>query len=226
MPRDIKGPAKSGLLCYESIEKFMKSKILSKRILLVVVLIGFVLFLVLLLYFIPKRLTQNSSASLIENSVALPKQEEVNSGLPVRLKIPGINVDATVEYVGVVSNGAMDVPKKPNNVAWFKLGPRPGAIGSAVIAGHYGRWKNGEGSVFDNLNKLRQGDSLYVEDEKGVTTTFVVREFRMYNENDNTSSVFNSGDGKAHLNLITCAGNFNKISENYPKRLVIFADKE
>jgi sortase (surface protein transpeptidase) len=73
---------------------------------------------------------------------------------------------------------------------------------------------------------LKQGDSLYVEDRKGVTTTFVVRECRTYNEDDDTSSVFSSGDGKAHLNLITCAGNFNKISESYSERLVIFADKE
>jgi len=67
--------------------------------------------------------------------------------------IPSINIDAAIEYVGLTSNGAMAVPKGPNDVGWFELGPRPGDIGSAVIAGHDG-WKDGIPAVFDNLSKL------------------------------------------------------------------------
>ena len=46
-----------------------------------------------------------------------------------------------VEDVGLTPGGAMDVPKGPSDVAWFDLGPRPGEVGSAVIAGHEG-WKD------------------------------------------------------------------------------------
>jgi hypothetical protein len=53
-----------------------------------------------------------------------------------------------------------------------------------------------------------------------------VREIKKYDPNANASDVFISGDGKAHLNLITCVGFWNKVSKSYPKRLVIFADKE
>ena len=141
------------------------------------------------------------------------------------MKIPGISVDDGVEQVGVTSEGEMGTPKGPVGVAWFSLGSRPGEVGSAVISGHYG-WKNGIPAVFDNLYKLHPGDKLYVEDENGIITTFVVRELRRYGEHDDASNVFTSRDGKAHLNLVTCEGVWNKFSKSYSKRLVVFADKE
>lgn len=143
----------------------------------------------------------------------------------MRLKIPNINVDAPVEYVGLTPDGAMDVPKERTNVAWFNLGQRPGENGSAVIAGHSG-WKNGKAAAFDNLYKLRKGDKVYIEDEKGATITFVVRESRRYDQNADASAVFGSLDGKAHFNLVTCDGTWDKVSKTSSKRLVIFTDKE
>jgi sortase A len=119
----------------------------------------------------------------------------------------------------------MDTPKGPDDVAWYKLGHRPGDTGSAVIAGH-SNWNKGAPAVFDNINKLRPGDRLFVEDDKGVISTFVVRQSRDYNQNDDASAVFGSSDGKAHLNLITCEGAWNKVTNSYSKLLVVFADKE
>ena len=151
--------------------------------------------------------------------------EQVVSGLPIRLKIPSINIDAPIEQVDLAPDGSMDVPKAPPNAAWFNLGPRPGENGSAVIDGHFG-WKNNIPAVFDHLNKLQKGDKIYIVDDKGVTITFVVRETRIFVEKDNTSTVFSSSDGKAHLNLITCEGIWNKVTKSYSGRLVVFADKE
>ena len=143
----------------------------------------------------------------------------------MRLKIPSIRVDTAVEHAGLTTQGAMIAPKGPASTSWFDLGPRPGEIGSAVIAGHYG-WKNGRRAVFDNLYKLKKGDKLSVEDEKGIITTFVVREIRKYDPKANASSVFSSSDGRAHLNLITCGGVWNKAKKSYSDRLVVFTDKE
>lgn len=150
----------------------------------------------------------------------------INPGVPVRLKIPRINIDAAIESVGLTSQGAVDVPRGSVNTAWYNLGPRPGENGSAVITGHYGVWKNGTPTVFNNLSKLRPGDKIYVRDKKGITFTFIVREIKKYNPRADASDVFISSDGEAHLNLITCLGAWNKASKSYPKRLVIFADKE
>lgn len=204
----------------------MQLKILSIRTLLVVTLVELAIFLALLFHLIPKGPIQSDSALLVKNAVVLPKQEQVSYGLPVRLKIPVINVDSVIEDVGLTPQGAVGVPKDPTNTAWFNLGPRPGENGSAVIAGHYGRWEDGERSVFDDLNKLIEGDILYVEDEKGATTAFVVRKSRSYNQTADASDLFGPNDGKAHLNLITCEGTWDEVSKSYSKRLVVFADKE
>ncbi len=145
---------------------------------------------------------------------------------PLRLKIPKLKINAAMESVGLTPRGAMDVPKNPAHAGWFNLGVRPGDIGSAVIAGHYGRWKNGQGSIFDNLYKLKPGDKIYIEDARGETTTFIVREARKYNAQADASDIFFSSDGKAHLNLITCAGAYNRITRTFPNRLIVFTDKE
>ncbi|OHA48408.1 MAG: hypothetical protein A2806_03005 [Candidatus Terrybacteria bacterium RIFCSPHIGHO2_01_FULL_48_17] len=203
----------------------MRLKILLRRAPFIAAFTGFALFATLLFYFIPQN------EFVVDNVVVAPSKEQVSLsegqglGSPIRLKIPKINVDAAVEYVGLTPDGAMDVPKSQDDVAWYEPGTRPGEKGSAVIAGHYG-WKGGEPSVFDSLYTLRKGDKLTIEDDKGEIITFVVRESRRYDPNVDASDVFGSSDGKAHLNLVTCEGEWDEVSQSYSKRLVVFTDKE
>src|SRR3989339_735029 len=137
---------------------------------------------------------------LLSFSFILPVQAASEIGLPVRLKIP-------------------------RNAGWYKLGPRPGEIGSAAIAGHL-NWWNGAVSVFAKLSKLKLGDKIIVQDKNGIDIVFVVRKISLLGSQEDASEVFVSDDGMAHLNLITCGGTWNKITKQYSKRLVIFADKE
>jgi LPXTG-site transpeptidase (sortase) family protein len=197
----------------------------------IVTIATFLLFLALISHFTLKSPIQDNGVSLTANVISSYSQKKANSeplvsvNKPARLKIPTINVDAIVEYVGVTPDGAMDVPKGPIDVAWFELGPRPGENGSAVIAGHSG-WKDGVKAVFNNLDKLNIGDKIYIEDEFGAITTFVVQKVRTYDPKADTSSVFGSSDGKAHLNLITCIGFWDTVNKDSSSRLVVFADKE
>jgi LPXTG-site transpeptidase (sortase) family protein len=149
------------------------------------------------------------------------KMGETTPGLPVRLKIPSINVDAAIQYVGVNSKGEMEVPSNDTDVGWFKIGPRPGETGSAVIAGHFDTEK-GTAGVFFNLYRLKAGDKLYVEDAKGKTISFVVRESNIYNTGY-ADAVFSRNDG-TYLNLITCDGVWDGAKKSYNKRLVVFAN--
>lgn len=157
----------------------------------------------------------------IENNVLGTVIQDEKVGLPVRLIIPDINVDAIVEFVGVTSKGSMEVPGSTADVGWFKLGPHPGEVGSAVIAGHVDG-KNGGKAVFTNLYKLKVGNKLYIEDDKGITTTFIVRDSRTFDPGY-AEEVFSSNDA-AHLNLVTCDGVWNGAVKSYSKRLVVFAD--
>lgn len=159
------------------------------------------------------------------SSIIEPIQTSSLVGIPTRLEIPKIGVNSDLEYVGLTANGDLGAPNGPANAAWFDLGPRPGEKGTAIIDGHSG-WKNGIPAVFDHLNKLEKGDKIYVVDNAGATVTFVVRESRLYDPLADASKVFNSNDDKAHLNLITCEGIWNKSEKSYSNRLVVFADKE
>jgi len=141
-----------------------------------------------------------------------------------RLKIPDINVDAHIESVGKTIEGAMATPEGPTNAGWYNLGSLPGERGTAVIDGHFG-WKHGIPAVFENLHKLTKGDSVFVTDEQGVVTTFMVREIKTYDASDKVPELLNAADEGAYLNLVTCAGIWNKESQSYPERLVIFTDK-
>lgn len=215
----------------------MKSKISLKWPLLFISIAGIVFSSTMILWLTFNQLVEGSYAKSaapassqasqniipIQNTVSL---EQNISGLPVRLKIPKINVDSAIEHLGLTPDGAVGVPNGPVNTAWYDLGPRPGDNGSAVISGHFGYWENGSQGVFNDLYKLSEGDKLYIEDDKGKIVSFVVRESRSYDPKANALDVFNSSDGKPHLNLITCEGVWDKVSRSYSKRLVIFTDKE
>ena len=147
--------------------------------------------------------------------------EATSQNIPVRLIIPSINVDTTIEPVGLTPSGAMDTPNNATNVGWFNLGSRPGEIGSAVIDGHFDS-ENSANGVFLNLSELRKGDSIQVEDSAGTTKTFVVRESHEYDPGY-LEDVFTRSDG-SHLNLITCDGVWDKDKKSFDKRLIVFAD--
>lgn len=158
---------------------------------------------------------------VIENATP---QEQESLGLPVRLKIPAINVDSAIEYVGLTPEGAVGIPIDPDNAAWYDLSPRPGDVGSSVITGHV-NWFYGAKGVFENLGKVKPGDRIIVKGIQGTATTFVVREIRNFDAAAVATDVFSSNDGKAHLNLITCVGAWNRSAQQYTQRLVVFSDK-
>ncbi len=165
--------------------------------------------------------TQEGSPDVSTHS--LGAKEKI--GVPVRIEIPSIALDAAIEKVALTKGRTLDVPKHPFDTGWYDLGPRPGQKGSAVIDGHV-NWMYGATAVFADLHKLKPGDKITVQDDKGALITFVVRESRSYAASAHAADVFRSNDGKAHLNIITCDGVWDKRAQQYSKRLVVFADKE
>lgn len=167
---------------------------------------------------VSKKVTRGEMAQFIYQI----KQEPLSIGLPARLKIPAISIDAEIESVGLTPNGAMDIPKSAYDVAWYSPGPRPGEVGSAVMSGHLDWYGVPEG-VFYNLDKLKQGDKLYILDDKGKSIFFEVRKIRYYDYEVLVPEVFISDSG-IHLNLVTCGGEWIKAKNSYTKRLVVFTD--
>ena len=199
-------------------------KTLSKRKLLVIGGAIVTMLIVLISYSLlsmmkPELMTRSS------HNVAQTNENKQVYGLPVRLQVPSIGIDAPINQVGLTSQGDLDVPAGPDSTGWYKSGPRPGEVGSAVIDGHFG-WKDEIPAVFDNLHKLKKGDVVRVEDENGKTITFTVSGSHTYTPDENAEAVFRSSDEKAHLNLITCQGDWNQDQKSYAERLVVFTSKK
>lgn len=146
-------------------------------------------------------------------------------GMPVSLRIPAIRVDAVVEAVGLATDGSIGIPALPLETAWYDQGPRPGEVGSAVISGHV-NWWGGLDAVFAHLHSLVPGDKVLVRDENGTVVSFVVRETRTYGATDSAVDIFQTNDGISRLNLITCIGTWDKRTQQYSNRLVVFTDRE
>ncbi len=190
---------------------------------------------VLLIFFSLLLSRQQPAQNIVQPNTLLEKMSEVvipeeatnitsldeKQGFPVFLKIPSIGVYANIQHVGFTSDGEMDVPDNTETLGWFAFGPRPGEKGSAVIAGHF-FGENEVPGVFANLAQVETGDTIYVEDSKGNTLSFIVRGQRLYNPGF-VLDVFNRTD-KPYLNLITCDGDWDLTKESYSKRLVVFAD--
>ncbi len=144
-----------------------------------------------------------------------------NVGLPVRVIIPSIGVDATIEQVGVATDGAMATPEDPWNTGWYAPGIRPGQVGNAAIAGHVDYHGIGP-VVFWDLNKLSTGAEVFVVTDAGQTLRFTVRGSEYYTpENAPLQDIFGAAT-TLNLNLITCGGTFDPTTRHYDQRLVVF----
>lgn len=140
---------------------------------------------------------------------------------PQRLRIPSLQIDTTIQHVGVNKNGNMGTPSNFTDVAWYKYGPAPGDSGSAVIAGHVDNALSLSG-VFKDLNQIEVGDRVYVEDATGRELVFEVTSVRTYPYDDVPTEILFNASGTRRLNLITCEGTWLKDKKTYDQRLVVF----
>lgn len=147
------------------------------------------------------------------------------AGLPVRLEIPAIGVDAVIEKVGRDAQGAVDVPKIAANVAWFTESALPGQAGRAsIVVGHlddpYGP------AVFYDLRRLLPGDELAVTYENGDRVVFVVESKERYQHDVVPTQRLYGATANARLNLVTCDGAWDAGQANYQQRLVVYTHRK
>jgi len=145
------------------------------------------------------------------------------STIPTRLIIPALNINANVQDVGLTAAGAMGTPNNFTDVAWYKLGPEPGQLGSAVIDGHVDNGLSLAG-VFKHLVDIKVGDDVYVQEEDGSKLHFTVTDVETYPyENAPNEQIFEQTDA-ARLNLITCEGVWVPAGRTYDHRLVVYTE--
>ncbi len=175
---------------------------------------------------VPVIATASTPPAPTTSSASIPIANK-QDGSPVRLKIPKIDVDTSFQYNGLTSDGAMEIPNNVVDVGWFTGSVKPGERGTSVITGHVAQIRGGvltKPGVFIALKDLRVGDTLSVLNDKGESTTFVVRETRNYDPLADATDVFAENDNGAHMNIITCEGTWHPDQLSYSQRLVVFTD--
>jgi Sortase domain len=151
-----------------------------------------------------------------------PTQPNLDMTSGARLLIPTLGIDAPIEPVGILPSGALNVPQKNpwTGVGWYKDGPIPGQLGSAVIDGHLDR-PRGVPAVFWNLNQLHIGDRVTIVGPQGEALHFHVLQLQAYQPaNAPLNKIYGDTSGR-YLNLITCAGSWLPSQHQTAERLIV-----
>jgi sortase (surface protein transpeptidase) len=142
-------------------------------------------------------------------------------GRPVGLTIPAIGVRSRLIKLGITAKGTLQVPASTSVAGWYTGSPRPGAIGSSVIAGHIDSYV-GPG-VFYRLRDLRPGDRVYVRESGRVQAVFSVDAVHMYAKKRFPTALVYGPSPDPELRLITCGGAFDYATHSYLSNVVVYA---
>jgi LPXTG-site transpeptidase (sortase) family protein len=138
------------------------------------------------------------------------------------IRIERIGVDAKIVTMGLLADGTMESPPKPDVVAYYGFTTKPGLGGNAVLSGHLD-YRNYGPAVFANLKKLTPGDSIEIYLVDGTIIEYEVTALKQYPvELVPMREVLAETPGDT-LTLITCGGSFG--GGQYSDRLVLRAAK-
>ena len=167
--------------------------------------------------------------------------------VPLQLEIPSIGVSSQVLGVGVTTGDVMDAPEGPihdpvwEEAFWYRWSAVPGAISTALIAGHVDGPRGTQG-VFGAIGQLKPGAVIVVHDTRSrLDVRFVVTHSVSFTLDQTTqksvlTEIYGAGpvagttpqrakDGLSHLTLITCAGTFETGIGTHDHRLAVFATR-
>ena len=140
---------------------------------------------------------------------------------PVSLTIPAIGVHTRLIRLGITAQGTLQVPTSTTVAGWYTGSPRPGEIGSSVIAGHIDSYL-GPG-IFYRLSQLRSGERIYVRRADGSLAVFSVYAVREYPKDHFPTGKVYGPAPDAELHLITCGGSFDYTTHNYLSNVVVYS---
>lgn len=139
---------------------------------------------------------------------------------PVGLRVPAIGLDVPVSLLGLNPDRTVQVPADAQLPGWFRLGPSPGELGSAVILGHVDS-RLGP-AVFFRLRSLRAGDRVDVSRADGTVARFVVDGVAMYPKERFPARQVYGSHGYSALQLVTCGGDFDPGARSYRSNVVVY----
>jgi sortase family protein len=140
---------------------------------------------------------------------------------PTWLSIPSLGIRTRLIHLGVKSDGTLQVPSSTTVAGWYTGSPRPGTVGSAIIAGHVDS-RTGPG-IFFWLRTLHRGDRIYVGRADGTMAVFTVTKIRKFAKDEFPTAAVYGPVPDAELRVITCGGIFDRSRGSYLSNVVVFA---
>jgi sortase (surface protein transpeptidase) len=163
------------------------------------------------------------SPAAVKAAVATPQMVTAlatNRSVPLMLRIPAIGLSVSLGTLGLAADGTVEVPSTAQQAGWFRLGPTPGQVGSAVILGHVDSYQ-GPG-VFFQLRTLAAGDQVDVDLSDGVTAQFTVNTVASYSKLQFPAQRVYGSHGSSALQLVTCGGVFDHQTGSYLSNIVVY----
>lgn len=140
---------------------------------------------------------------------------------PMTVRIPTIGVSALVGSMGLNADNTVEVPTRPEETGWYRGGPTPGQLGSAVILGHVDSISGP--AVFARLRKLHQGDKVDVTLANGGAARFAVDRVVTYPNADFPAQEVYGSHGVSSLQLVTCGGPYDHVAKSYTANVVVYS---
>ncbi len=143
--------------------------------------------------------------------------------VPTRLRIPDLDVDASVRPVGVQDDGAMVIPAAPTSVGWYRFGSAPAdPQGNTVIAGHVATRADGPGALAA-LENAEVGMRVEVLDADGTRHRYEVTGREAVRKRALPVDEIFARDGRPLLVLITCGGEYIPELRSHQDNVVVTA---
>jgi sortase (surface protein transpeptidase) len=196
---------------------------------LIMVGIGVVIFVSSLLGVLQKPSTELQPAEVITYSTDTPEEKTPAeagyswrglSNDPKFIAIPSLGVDALIQNVGIDQNSQIAVPNNIHIAGWFIESVRPGERGLSIIDGHV-NGRNSDRGVFKNLPNLKVGETVTITFGDGSVKKFSVYSNQSLPTQEAASVLYSQIPSIVNqLNLITCTGSFDTLTQTYKNRQI------
>jgi sortase (surface protein transpeptidase) len=140
---------------------------------------------------------------------------------PTQLQIPAIGLSVPLSTLGLNLDGTVQVPSSVQQAGWYRLGPSPGQLGSAVILGHVDSYQGP--AVFFKLRSVVAGDLIGVNLADGAKAQFKVTSVSTYLKSNFPDQAVYGPHGFSELQLVTCGGTFDTQTGHYLSNIVVYS---
>jgi len=178
---------------------------------------------------VPPLISVSAQPSPSPSASAIPNARRATAAagqritfIPTRIVLPSGAI-APVTPSGVLSDGSLVIPERPDEVGWWDGGARAGdPLGSLVIAGHVDSRVYGLG-VLAELKRLKAGAVIELRAGGQRLRYRVYKAVQISQQSLAADDEYFRQDGAHRLVVITCGGPFDRDRHRYLDNYIVLA---